>query len=280
MAPQRTPRRLASVHHHFSETPNVSPRRHPMLLRSMATPDAPTADTSHSIQETSDSLLGLNSSTTNPSDLSAYPPSHSLLGASGSLIIPNSASSDAPLHSSDLSAYPPSHSLLGASGSLIIPNSASSDAPLHSSGELPSKPVVPVELMTTTDGNSIRNLEMFCTHSQRLYNEQKNSLEFTKQCIDLVEQQCTDLTKIKHMRSVVQKFNYSCPFCKDLAWNAHVYAPSQFTLWTHWLFEVYQQQATTIHHVRQGHLLSIERIGKEAGITAPPQHYLTWPERQ
>ncbi|KAJ4473383.1 hypothetical protein C8J55DRAFT_562896 [Lentinula edodes] len=190
MAPQRTPRRLASVHHHFSETPNVSPRRHPMLLRSMATPDAPTADTSHSIQETSDSLLGLNSSTTNPSDLSAYPPSHSLLGASGSL---------------------------------IIPNSASSDAPLHSSGELPSKPVVPVELMTTTDGNSIRNLEMFCTHSQRLYNEQKNSLEFTKQCIDLVEQQCTDLTKIKHMRSVVQKFNYSCPFCKDLAWNAHVY---------------------------------------------------------
>ncbi|KAJ3853545.1 hypothetical protein EV368DRAFT_64030 [Lentinula lateritia] len=147
MAPQRTPRRSASVHHHFSETPNVSPRRHPMLLRSMATTDAPTANTSHSILETSDSL-GLNSSTTNPSDLSAYPPS-------------------------------------------IIPNSASSDSPLHSSGELPSKPVVPVELMMLTDGNSIRNMEMFCTHSQHLYNEQKNSLEFTKQCIDLVEQQCT-----------------------------------------------------------------------------------------
>ncbi|KAJ4501235.1 hypothetical protein C8R41DRAFT_862450 [Lentinula lateritia] len=158
------------------------------------------------------------------------------------------------------------------------PQSDSSLSPLHSLSELPSKPVVPVELLATTDGNIIRNMEMFCTRSQRLYNEQEGSLKYTKKCINLAEQQCADLKKIKHMRNIIQKLDYCCPVCRDLAWNSHV-------LWTHCLFEVYQQWAATVRRVRQGLLLStiqsvVERIGKETGIEAPPQHYLTWPEYQ
>lgn len=135
MAPQRTSRRLASTYHRFPETLNVSPRRHPMLLRSMATP----TDSSHSIVlETSGSLPALESTTNCSAD----------------------------------------------------PQSDSSLSPLHSLSELPSKPVVPVELLATTDGNIIRNMEMFCTRSQRLYNEQEGSLKYTKKCINLAEQQC------------------------------------------------------------------------------------------
>ncbi|KAH7873981.1 uncharacterized protein C8R40DRAFT_1171910 [Lentinula edodes] len=239
MAPQRTSRRLASTYHRFPETLNVSPRRHPMLLRSMATP----TDSSHSIVlETSGSLPALESTTNCSAD----------------------------------------------------PQSDSSLSPLHSLSELPSKPVVPVELLATTDGNIIRNMEMFCTRSQRLYNEQEGSLKYTKKCINLAEQQCADLKKIKHMRNIIQKLDYCCPVCRDLAWNSHVLACGH-TVCSRCISNGRQQfvvsgkvsycpvcrfpvcrkpiPSTAIQSV-------VERIGKETGIEAPPQHYLTWPEYQ
>ncbi|KAJ3901940.1 hypothetical protein F5879DRAFT_924224 [Lentinula edodes] len=87
---------------------------------------------------------------------------------------------------------------------------------------LPSKPTIPVELMTQVDQKIPGYLETFHSRSQRLFDEQKATSEFTKEQISLVAQQCIDLQAIIELRKEVRKLKHCCPYCKDLAWDPHM----------------------------------------------------------
>ncbi|KAJ3886793.1 hypothetical protein GG344DRAFT_81350 [Lentinula edodes] len=92
---------------------------------------------------------------------------------------------------------------------------------ITSMGELPSKPSVPEELLANFDQSFVRDLDMFNTRSRRLFDEQKESLDFTKKLIDISTHQCIELRAINHLRRGIRKLEHCCPFCNDLAWSPH-----------------------------------------------------------
>ncbi|KAJ4496516.1 hypothetical protein C8R41DRAFT_918580 [Lentinula lateritia] len=124
----------------------------------------------HSLQEvTADSFFLVNSA------LHSHVTQQEASGSSPSLN-PNLSLNLLPVYSSHEAPNPPS-----------IINATSSDSSfdvLGSLGELPSKPNVPSEL--SMNFSSVLDLEIFNTHSQRLFDKQKKLLEFTKMYIDVL----------------------------------------------------------------------------------------------
>ncbi|GAW02807.1 hypothetical protein LENED_004481 [Lentinula edodes] len=131
--------------------------------------------------------------------------SHSLHEASSSSLIANAnfppplpdsssleASSSSPVSNENPPLLQDSSSLeaLNPPSTVDITSSDLSSEARTSTGELPSKPGIPVELLTHFDQRFIRDLELFDTRAQRLFNEQKNSLEFAQKCIEILTQQC------------------------------------------------------------------------------------------
>lgn len=188
MGPQRTPRQ--SARH------EPSPRRHAMLLRSMArmqtAPVATHADESRSFQEDASTFAAANTASSNHfihriqrqsspeisdsfsfADLIAAP---SRVCGSQSHLHQESSSP-----SSSANAPPLSENNNGREPSNVL---------IDSSGKLPLKPAIPVELMTLLDQTTVGYLEMFDTRSRRLFDEQKATLEFTQEHISLMTQQC------------------------------------------------------------------------------------------
>ncbi|KAJ3907010.1 hypothetical protein F5879DRAFT_986917 [Lentinula edodes] len=292
MGPQRTPRQSAR---HES-----SPRRHPMLLRSMArmqtAPVATHADESHSFQEDASTFAAATTASRNHSihriqrqsspeisdsfsfaDLIAAP---SRVCGSQSHIHQESSSS-----SSSANAPPLSENNSSRDPSNVL---------INSSGKLPLKPAIPVELMTLFDQSTVGYLEMFDTRSRRLFDEQKATLEFTQEHISLMTQQCIDLQEIIRLKNHVRKLELCCPFCQDLAWNPHVCVPtpsskSSFLLMGASVLPVgtpFAQGALAINDNNLSLLVgyfiaqhAVERIAAELDIVSPPLHSLTWPER-
>ncbi|KAJ3889186.1 hypothetical protein GG344DRAFT_79032 [Lentinula edodes] len=214
MGPQRTARHSVSTRHRPHQFPEL--RRHPMLTRSMARAQpAPTTITSsdppfehlqrHSSQEVCDPSFLANSA----SHIHVTH-GHYFQEASGSSSNLNANSFLDFLQGYSSREAPDPHSLL---------DTTTSD--LNTLGELPSKPRVPSELLTNFDQSFVMDLEMFNTRSQRLFDEQKKSLEFTELHIDILAHQCTDLRAISHLRQGIQRLEHCCPFCKDLAWSPH-----------------------------------------------------------
>ncbi|KAJ3888840.1 hypothetical protein GG344DRAFT_79367 [Lentinula edodes] len=222
MGPQRTPRRSVAA--------RPSPRRHNMLLRSMVrtqTAPVPThandahpfpgAYRSSSVANTSSGNRSLNRIQRHPSlgpetlfpanPISAPSQNHSHLQGTQNHIHQDSRST------SVVNALP------------LFANSTGSDPSLNvliPSGELPPTPTIPAEFMTLVDQRSVEYLDMFHTRSRRLFDEQKATLEFTKNRISLVAQQCIDLQAISHLRKEVKRLEHCCPYCKDLAWEPHM----------------------------------------------------------
>ncbi|KAJ3913080.1 hypothetical protein F5877DRAFT_71867 [Lentinula edodes] len=62
----------------------------------------------------------------------------------------------------------------------------------------------------------------FGTSQKRLYDEQKNSIEFMNKHAELLSQQCRDYKRIIHLKNIIRKLDHSCLFCKELAWNPHI----------------------------------------------------------
>ncbi|KAJ3803992.1 hypothetical protein F5876DRAFT_70992 [Lentinula aff. lateritia] len=165
-----------------------------------------------------------------------------------------------------------------------IINATSNDSSfdvLGSLGELPSKPNVPSEL--SMNFGFVLDLEIFDTRSQRLFDEQKKSLEFTKMYIDVLVNQCIDLRAISRLRHDVQKLEHCCPFCNDLAWNPHmcISAKRQQFVVTGRIFQCPVCWFPVCRKPIPSILLQsvVERIATDLAIVTPPLHSVAWPER-
>ncbi|KAH7877313.1 uncharacterized protein C8R40DRAFT_1168653 [Lentinula edodes] len=262
MGPQRAARRSVATRHHPHRIPEVSVRQHRMLTRSMAQVHPAPAFTrmngSSSYPEASTSALDTDS---NPPHCPSSPFSENLITAplyshvtqcrtlheaSSSSLVSNAnfslsllpdtssleASSSSRVLNANLSLLQDSPSLEAHNPPSTV-NTTSSDLSSEvrtSMGELPSKPGIPVELLTNSDQRFVTDLELFDTRSRRLFNEQKNSLEFAEKCIEVLVQQCIDLRKINDLKRSIRKLELCCSFCNDLAWNPHVFSPDLFLL--------------------------------------------------
>ncbi|KAJ3714501.1 hypothetical protein C8R42DRAFT_726507 [Lentinula raphanica] len=88
--------------------------------------------------------------------------------------------------------------------------------------DLPSKPLIPVELPAADP--RIKRLEMVSASSAHIFDEQEASIKATNEYIELLTQLCIDYKEILDSKQVTERIDHSCWSCKDLAWNPHVYA--------------------------------------------------------
>ncbi|KAJ4464891.1 hypothetical protein C8J55DRAFT_566597 [Lentinula edodes] len=193
MGPQCTPRRSVAA-------------RHPMLLRSMARTRASPVPThtneSHHFQETSFSSVANTSSGNRALDRIQRHPSPGP-ETSDPLFFATHSQGHPHIQGPQNHVHRDSSSSSVASTPPLIVDSTVSDPSLNGVNpldELPSKPTIPVELMTQVDQKILGYLETFHTRSQRLFNEQKATSEFTKEQISVVAQQCIDLQAIIELR--------------------------------------------------------------------------------
>ncbi|KAH7875044.1 hypothetical protein F5879DRAFT_987223 [Lentinula edodes] len=313
MGPQRATRRSAATRHHPHRIPEVS-RRHPMLTRSMGQVHPAPAFTrmngSSSNPEASTSALDTDSNPLHCSSSQGVsgPPflqnliaaplyshvtqSHSLHEASSSSLIANAnfppplpdsssleASSSSPVSNENPPLLQDSSSLeaLNPPSTVDITSSDLSSEARTSTGELPSKPGIPVELLTHFDQRFIRDLELFDTRAQRLFNEQKNSLEFAQKCIEILTQQC--IVRPEEDR------RFETRFAKDGALLSLLPRTCMESS-----CRVDTPLAQTVSVTDDNNLLSlagyfiaqfaVERIATNSDISPPPSHSLAWPERQ
>ncbi|KAJ3769715.1 hypothetical protein FB446DRAFT_791135 [Lentinula raphanica] len=99
------------------------------------------------------------------------------------------------------------------------PHTTTTNTHMH---DLPSKPLIPVELPDTDP--SIKRLETFFASTTQLFDKQEASINTTNEYIELVTQLCIDYKEILDSKQVIERIDHSCWSCKELAWNPHVYA--------------------------------------------------------
>ncbi|KAJ3831246.1 hypothetical protein F5878DRAFT_647807, partial [Lentinula raphanica] len=85
---------------------------------------------------------------------------------------------------------------------------------------LPPKPLIPLELLATDP--MVQRLESISAWSTLLLEEQKASIEFTRQNIQSLAQLLDDDKEMFHLRQFIQKLDNTCFACKELAWNPHI----------------------------------------------------------
>ncbi|KAJ4474104.1 hypothetical protein C8J55DRAFT_518930 [Lentinula edodes] len=132
----------------------------------------------------------------------------------------------------------------------------------------------------------------FGSSQKRLYDEQKNTIEFLNQQADLLSQDYSANKEIIHLTYIIRKLNHSCPFCKELAWNPHILTCGH-TVCSRCMtnerrkgiksgkscrcpacgFPVFRKPipSVTIQNV-------VERIATKLQIAQPPHHELVWLE--
>ncbi|KAJ3754959.1 hypothetical protein EV360DRAFT_86342 [Lentinula raphanica] len=92
--------------------------------------------------------------------------------------------------------------------------------PDSSNYNLPPKPLIPLELLATDP--MVQRLESISAWSTLLLEEQKASIEFTRQNIQSLAQLLDDDKEMFHLRQFIQKLDNTCFACKELAWNPHI----------------------------------------------------------
>ncbi|KAJ3738417.1 hypothetical protein DFH05DRAFT_1464632 [Lentinula detonsa] len=114
-----------------------------------------------------------------------------------------------------------SSSLLEAHPSIDVPNptphTTTTNTYMH---DLPSKPLIPVELPATDP--SIKRLETFFASTMQLFDKQEASINTTNEYIELVTQLCIDYKEILDSKQFIERMDHSCWSCNKLAWNPHV----------------------------------------------------------
>ncbi|KAJ3982324.1 hypothetical protein F5890DRAFT_1556011 [Lentinula detonsa] len=167
------------------------------------------------------------------------------------------------------------------------PHATTTNTYMHN---LPSKPLIPVELPATDP--SIKRLETFFASTMQLYDKQEASINTTNECIELGAQLCIGYKEILDAKQVIERMDHSCWSCKELAWNPHVLrcghvvcarcitdarrleietgktcqCPTcRFPVW-HKPIPSVVIQAT------------IERLASKLDVPPPAQHILEWPD--
>ncbi|KAJ3831595.1 hypothetical protein F5878DRAFT_674210, partial [Lentinula raphanica] len=135
------------------------------------------------------------------------------------------------------------------------PHTTTTNTHMH---DLPSKPLIPVELPDTDP--SIKRLETFFASTTQLFDKQEASINTTNEYIELVTQLCIDYKEILASKQVIERIDHSCWSCKELAWNPHV-------------FPVRHKPIPSV--VIQA---TIERLAFELDVPPPTQHTLEWPD--
>ncbi|KAJ3810199.1 hypothetical protein F5876DRAFT_65848 [Lentinula aff. lateritia] len=93
---------------------------------------------------------------------------------------------------------------------------------------------LPLDLVMSEEPDASSILEtMFSETREKFYEEQEKSIQFAIEYAELLSQQCSDSAKIILLKDIMRKLDYSCPLCKNLAWNPHS------IMWTHYVLEVY-----------------------------------------
>ncbi|KAJ3869486.1 hypothetical protein EV359DRAFT_76744 [Lentinula novae-zelandiae] len=175
---------------------------------------------------------------TSTTSLSAYMNSRSSVNEpsiSPSSPSPGSLSDDLPV-SGSLGSFSDD---LPASGSapFICTNSSfnkTSISPSTSSlGPLSDDILVSDELQSIDAARSSTLDTMFNETFKRTRDDQEKSIDFATKYIEILIQQCSDNKEIIHLKNVMQKLDYSCPLCKNLAWNP------QSVMWAHYVLKTY-----------------------------------------
>ncbi|KAJ3924455.1 MAG: hypothetical protein NXY57DRAFT_1044928 [Lentinula lateritia] len=265
MGPNRTPKTVCRR----VSAPRSLPRRHNMLLRSM------TCSTDVQIPATA----------TSTTSLSAYMNSRSSVNEpsiSPSSPSPGSLSDDLPMPAS-LGSFSDD---LPASGSapFICTNSSfnkTSISPSTSSlGPLSDNILVSDELQSIDAARSSTLDTMFNETFKRTRDDQEKSIDFATKYIEILIQQCSDNKEIIHLKNVMRKLDYSCPLCKDLAWNPQVCVTNErrkgvnsgkLCKCLQCGFPIFRKPnpSVTIQQV-------VERIAMKLKIVEPPRHELDW----
>ncbi|KAJ3898160.1 hypothetical protein F5879DRAFT_927270 [Lentinula edodes] len=182
---------------------------------------------------------------------------------------------DSPVHTSahsffnETSVCPHIPFLVPPSDDLPKPEEASS-----SSLGLPLDLVMPEE----PDATSILET-MFSETREKFYDEQEKSIQFAIEYAELLSQQCSDSAKIILLKDIMRKLDYSCPLCKNLAWNPHCItterrkgvASGKLCRCLHCGFPVFRKPNPSIM-IQQ----VVERIATKLKIVQPPRHELDW----
>ncbi|KAJ3816760.1 hypothetical protein F5880DRAFT_1618962 [Lentinula raphanica] len=89
---------------------------------------------------------------------------------------------------------------------------------------LPPKPFIPTGL--PANDPIIERLEMISASFARLFNEQEAKIKLSKDHIEMLEQLCVENKEMLGLRRDIEKYDNSCFFCKELAWNPHIFTLS------------------------------------------------------
>ncbi|KAJ3903228.1 hypothetical protein F5879DRAFT_990290 [Lentinula edodes] len=232
MGPDRTPK--TNIRRRVS-APRSLPRRHNMLLRSI----------------TRSLDIQIPASTTPTTSLSAY------MNPRSSVNEPSiSPSSPSPGSSSDDLPVSDSARLICSKSSFDTPSISPSTSSLDPlSDDIPvSDELQSIDVILET---------MYNENLKRSRDEQEKSIDFATKYIEILTQQCSDHKEIIRLKHVLRKLDYSCPLCKNLAWNPQVCS----IVWPHYVLK--PNPSVTIQQV-------VERIATKLKISEPPRHELDW----
>ncbi|KAJ3891174.1 hypothetical protein GG344DRAFT_65642 [Lentinula edodes] len=131
---------------------------------------------------------------------------------------------------------------------------------------------------------------MYNENLKRSRDEQEKSIDFATKYIEILTQQCSDCKEIIRLKHVLRKLDYSCPLCKNLAWNPQVLScghimcskcvtnerrkgvnSGKLCKCLQCGFPIFRKPnpSVTIQQV-------VERIATKLKISEPPRHELDW----